>query len=344
MDDPARTLFFESPGEVSLRERSIPERGPGEVLVETRVSAISAGTELLVYRGEVPEELSVGQTLAAFEDGDEGFTFPLAYGYAAVGTVTDRGDDVDGAWEGRTVFAFNPHESHFLASPDALVPVPASLSAEAATLLPTAETATSLVLDAAPRVGERAVVHGAGVVGLFTTALLAEFPLAELAVVDPLADRRAVAERLGADTTLHPDEVGQLGDRRAADENEGMDLAVEISGDPAALDDAIDAVGYDGRVVVGSWYGTKRADLNLGGRFHRSRIDLQSSQVSTIAPELRGRWTSDRRLDRALDVLEGVPVEEVVTHRVPFADAPTAYELLADRSDASPLQVLLTYD
>jgi len=343
MSGPARSLYFEAPGEVALRERPIPEPGPEEVRVETAVSAISAGTELLVYRGEVPTDMSVDPTLDAF-DGD--FSFPVSYGYAAVGTVTACGDRVDDAWRGRSVFAFTPHESHFLAAPDSLVPVPDSLSASAAALLPTAETASNLVLDAAPAVGERVAVHGAGVVGLFTTALLAAFPLSSLVAVDPLPGRRALAGELGADETLHPDRSDRLGDRRAADEPPGLDLAIEVSGRPAALDDAVDAVGYDGRVVVGSWYGEKRADLDLGGEFHRDRIDISSSQVSTIAPDRRGRWTTDRRLDTATDLLERVPVEELVTHRVPFADAPRAYDLLdgADAGEGSPLQVLLTYD
>ena len=122
-----------APGEVAFSERPVPEPGPDEVLVETRASAISAGTELLVYRGLVADDAAVDPTLEGFDDD---FSFPVAYGYAAVGTVTACGANVDEAWHGREVFGFNPHETHFVAAPESLVPVPPSLSVEATTLLP----------------------------------------------------------------------------------------------------------------------------------------------------------------------------------------------------------------
>jgi len=330
-----RTLRFVGPREVDIAETELPEPGDNEVVVDTELSAISAGTELLVYRGEAPTDLPADATIDAL-DGD--LSYPLTYGYAAVGTVVDRGPGVDASWQGRRVFAFHPHETAFPADTDALVPVP-DLPPAAAALLPTVETATNLVLDARPRVGEAAVVFGAGLVGLCTTHLLAGFPLASLTVVEPLAERRAVAEEFGADRAVSPATFERPGNERGPP---GADLVVELSGRPATLDDAVDAAGYDGRVLVGSWYGTKRADLGLGGRFHRNRVSVESSQVSTIAPDLRGRWTTDRRLETALDRLRGIAVDSLVSHRVPFEDAQRAYQLL-DTDAPEALGVLLTY-
>ncbi|MFB6304145.1 MAG: zinc-binding alcohol dehydrogenase [Haloferacaceae archaeon] len=340
----ARSLYFEAPGEVALRERPVPDPGPEEVRVRTRVSAVSAGTELLVYRGKVPRGLAVDDALEAFDG--ETFTFPLKYGYAAVGRVTACGDDVDDAWRGRRVLAYNPHETHFTASPSSLVRIPEGLSDDAAALLPTVETAASLVLDTAPRLGERVVVHGAGPVGLTTTGLLAEFPLDALAVVDPVGRRRDLAREFGADVAAPPADLDDVLARHADADPDGMDAAVELSGDPTALDDAVDAVGYDGRVVVGSWYGDAGARLSFDGHFHRDRIEVRSSQVSTLDPELRGRWTRDRRLSTAMDRLDALPLDGLVTHRVPFDEAPSAYRALDGESDDeedSPVQVLLTY-
>ncbi len=324
-------LYFTGRRAVETRPVDVGPVGEDEVVVETDASAISAGTELLVYRDQAPAGVRVDETIDAL-DGD--FSYPLRYGYATAGEVVEAGTEVDEDWLGRTVFSFRPHQTRFVDRPDALIAVPDGVTAEEATLLPTVETATNVVLDCAPRIGETAVVFGAGVVGLWTARLLAAFPLDRLVVVDPIETRRAAARAFGADAAIRPDVVGD----RVSD----VDLAVELSGRPSVLDDAVGAVGYDGRVVVGSWYGSKRVNVDLGGRFHRDRVSIASSQVSTIDPALRGRWDTDRRLDVALDWLDRVDAASLISHRIPFADAADAYDLL-DRRPEEALQVLLTY-
>ncbi|AXR76265.1 zinc-dependent alcohol dehydrogenase [Natrarchaeobaculum sulfurireducens] len=327
----ARALYFT--GERTVETRSIEIDGPesDELLIETEFSAVSAGTELLVYRNETPSEIAVDETIESLS-GE--FSYPMQYGYAAVGKVTSVGRDVDSDWIGTRVFGFNPHQTRFSAHPDDVLKLPPGVHAESATLLPTVETATNLTLDTGPRLNEQVVVFGAGVIGLWTVRLLSEFPLSDLVVVDPIENRRKLAAELGADTVCPPERL---------DENiTGVDVAVELSGQPDVLDDAIDVVGYDGRVIVGSWYGTKRAPIDLGGRFHRNRIDLVSSQVSTITPELRGRWDTDRRMDTAREWLERTDTDAFVSHRIPFEEAKRAYELLDERAE-SAVQVVLTY-
>ncbi len=328
-----RSLYFTDPRETELRTTTFTP-DDDEVVVESRVSAINGGTELLLYRGEAPTDMSADETIDALRDD---LSFPLRYGYAAVGEVVSTGKAIAGDWTGQRVFAFNPHESRFAARPDCLVPVPDDVTAETAAMLPSVETATSLVLDGRPRIGERVVVFGAGVVGLCTIGVLSAFPLERLVAVDPLSDRREHARRMGADEAVTPEEAST-----AVSDADGADLAYELSGRPAGLDDAISVTGYDSRVVVGSWYGTKRAPLDLGTEFHRDRITIESSQVSTLSPESRGRWSKARRMNTALEHLRALPVESLVTHRIPFSDAPSAYRLLDERTD-SPLQVLLVY-
>lgn len=327
----ALSLRFVEPRTVEVERHEIPTPAADEVLVQSRWSLVSGGTELLIYRGEAPPELEAD---LAFDTLDGDLSFPLKYGYANVGEVTEVGVSVPPTWEGRTVFAFNPHESHFTVGTDELFPVSGEVPAEIATFVPCAETAVNLVLDGAPRIGERVVVFGAGLVGLLTVATLAEFPLERLTVVEPLATRREQATRLGADEAVAP---------AAVEDEDGADLIYELSGSPDALDDAIELVGYDGRVIVGSWYGRKRADLDLGGYFHRERISIASSQVSTIAPELRGRWNKDRRMDVTWRRLRSVPVDDLITHRLPITEAGRAYELL-DSDPENALGVLFTYD
>lgn len=332
----AKTLYFTGPRAVRVEDEAVPEPAADEVLVRTRVSAVSAGTELLVYRGEAPETLEVDEEIEALS-GD--LRYPLQYGYAAVGDVVDQGATIEESWHGRTVFAFSPHRTHFTTRPDQLYPVPNDVPCATATLLPVAETATNLVLDGRPMVGERVVVFGAGMVGLFTTRLLASFPLERLTVVDPVDRRRELARMMGADEAVPPGQSAAIGE---CGDPSGADLVYELSGTPETLDDAIDAVGYDGRIVAGSWYGRKRAAIDLGGFFHRSNVTLMSSQVSRIRPANRGRWTKDRRIGVAWEHLRSVHTERLVTHRIPFDDAASAYELLDD-GPADALQVLLMY-
>lgn len=344
---PARSLFFVGPREVDVRERPVPDPDSDEVLVQTSVSAVSPGTERLIYRGEAPRDLSADPSIPSLSGT---LDYPLQYGYAAVGTVTAVGDDIDDEWLDRRVFAFNPHESHFLADPANLHAVPDECSDERAALLPNVETALNFVMDGRPVVGERVAVFGQGVVGLLTTTLLARFPLERLVTVDTVARRRELSRSFGADESLTPADAraelspvsGRAQDADDADVPTGVDLAYELSGNPDALDAAIGVTGYDGRVVIGSWYGEKRSELALGGRFHRSRIDLQSSQVSTIAPDLRGRWTSERRLARAWDWLSRVDTDQLVTHRVPLEQASDAYHRL-DTDREETVQILFTY-
>lgn len=329
-----RALHFVAPRRVEVREEPPAALAAGEVRVATVVSAVSPGTELLIYRGEVPEGMAIDAVLPALSGG---FAFPLKYGYAAVGRVVEVGEGVGAEWRDRLVFAFHPHQSHFTASTDELLPVPGGIAPEAAAFLPNVETAVNFLMDGRPVVGERVVVFGQGVVGLLTTALLARLPLASLVTVDRHALRRQRSRELGAGAVLDPEEAGGLEGLRGS-----ADLTYEVSGSPAALEQAIAATGFAGRVVVGSWYGAKRVALDLGGAFHRSRIELLSSQVSSLAPRFSARWSKARRLEVAWRLLAGLDPARLVTHRFPLAEAPAAYELL-DRRPEEAIQVVLTY-
>ena len=340
----ARALYFTAPSQVSVREEPLPPPAPGQVLVQTIVSAISPGTELLIYRGQAPTDIPLDETITALAGT---FAFPLRYGYAAVGRVIAVGSAAEEAWQGRLIFAFQPHASHFLGLPEALLPVPDTLSPEEAAFLPNMETAVNFLMDGHPVIGEQVVVFGQGVVGLLTTALLARFPLSRLVTLDHFPWRRERSLALGAHLSLDanaPDALARLQDGlREGHPDTGADLTYELSGNPAALDHAIAVTGFSGRIVIGSWYGRKRADLNLGGRFHRSRLRLISSQVSTLAPEWGGRWTKRRRLQVAWDMLQQLRPAPLITHRFPMAQAGEAYALLDQHPEAA-LQVLLTYE
>jgi Threonine dehydrogenase and related Zn-dependent dehydrogenases len=326
-----RAVEFAGPQSVRVVEETV-EVAPDELVVATERSAISAGTELLVYRGEVPKEMSADTTIDVL---DGNLRYPLRYGYAGVGRVVGQGADVPESWRGERVFSFHPHATHMLVPPDAIVPLPDELDAERACMLPSVETALAIVQDARPEIGARVAVFGAGVIGVMTSMLLAMMPLVEVVVIDPAAERRAAAGALDGVAAVHPEAM--------ADAEPRFDLGFELSGNPAALDQCISLMRYDGEVVVGSWYGTKQAQLDLGMRYHRNHISVRSSQVSTVPPQLRGRWTKDRRLEAALEAVGQLPLRSLITHRIPLDEVPDAYARLA-QGDHEMLQVLLTYD
>lgn len=338
-----RAVFFVAPGAVEVREELLTAPAAGQVTVQTEVSAISPGTELLFYRGQVPTHIAVDVNIAALAGT---VRYPLKYGYAAVGRVTEVGAGAAETWLGRRVFAFNPHESAFHAAPADLIPLPDGLTAEEAAFLPNMETAVNLTLDGAPAGGEQVAVLGQGVVGLLTTALLARFPLAALVTLDRFSRRRAQSLAWGATASLDPADVDAIPAARALLQGgrayAGADLVYELTGSPATLDDAIALAGFNSRIVIGSWYGSKRAAVDLGGRFHRERLRLISSQVSTVAPEWSGRWSKGRRLAWAVELLAQVRPAALITHRFPVEQAAAAYRLL-DEAPGETIQVMLTY-
>lgn len=337
-------LYFNAPYEVSVQEEDAPAPAAGQLLVETLFSAISAGTELLMYRGQAPADIPLDENIPALAVDN---SYPFKYGYAAVGRVKALGEGVAREWQGQNVFSFHPHESCFTCSTEDVIQIPAGVSLEEAAFLPNVETAISFLMDGRPLVGEKVAVFGQGIVGLLTTALLSRMPLARLLTFDKYALRRKASLAQGAHASFDseaPETMKEaLSMLREDNVDDCADLSYEISGNPSALDKAIALTGNDGRIIIGSWYGQKRADLDFGGRFHRSRIRLLSSQVSTIAPELTGRWNKARRLRLAFAMLRELKPARLITQRFPLRRAAEAYSLI-DKHPEEVIQVVLTYD
>lgn len=327
---PAKTLFFTAPRQVEVRESNLPLLKEDEVLVETICSAISAGTEMLVYRDQFPQ-LKDSHDAVSSE-----LKYPLAYGYACVGKVREIGKVVGKEWQDRLVFSFQPHTSHFVSKPENLFPIPNSLKPENACFLPNMETAVNLVQDGAPILGERVLVLGQGIVGLLTASLLHEFPLENLTVVDAIELRRKAMKEIEGQMSkvnkLSPSDL----------QSSSFDLVFELTGSPSALNTAIEHTSFSGRIVIGSWYGQKRAEIDLGGSFHRSRIQLISSQVSSISPTLSGRWDKSRRFEVAWQALERIQPQKWITHRFSLNEAANAYRLL-DENSHETIQVVFDY-
>jgi 2-desacetyl-2-hydroxyethyl bacteriochlorophyllide A dehydrogenase len=327
----ARALWFVGPHSVEVRESDIPEPGPDEALVRTAFSGISPGTELLAYRGEIDDTVALDDTLPALSGR---FSYPFRYGYSCVGFV-ERGRALD---EGTPVFAFQPHQDRFVVTAGDALEIH-GLDPRTATLFPLVETAFQVSLDAEHAHGALVVVAGLGVVGLLV-ALLLQRDGAQVLGSEPLTWRREVAQSLGVEAVT-PGDL-DAGVARATDQR-GAPLLVEVSGNPAALADGLRVLSHEGTALVVSWYGTKPVTLPLGAEFHRRRLTIRSSQVSSIPARLAGEWTRERRRRVALELMAELPLDAVATHEFPFTEAETAFRHV----DAAPpglLHAALCYE
>jgi 2-desacetyl-2-hydroxyethyl bacteriochlorophyllide A dehydrogenase len=336
---PAVSVWFASPRTVELRTSSAPAPGRGEVRVEALFSGISHGSEMMVYRGEVPSRLALDATLSTLQGS---FSFPVKYGYASVGRVVDVGSEVEELAEGDLVFAFNPHETCYTVPATVVIKLPQELDPRIGVFAANVETALNSLLDAVPRLGERVVVIGQGVVGLLITQLVRRAGASLVITSDLYEKRRQLSRSAGADVALDPSAESLAERVSALTGGTGADVVIEASGQPRALDDAITAAAHEGRVVIVSWYGAKRAELALGSDFHRKRLTLKSSQVSNLDPSLAPRWTIRRRRELAVRYLGELLLDELISHVLPFDRAAEAYRLI-DEQQGEVIQVVLDY-
>jgi len=311
MEHTARAFWLRSPGEGEIRSVSLPEPGPGEVRVRTRYSAVSRGTETLVFRGGVPESQYEAMR-APFQEGD--FPGPVKYGYLNVGVV-EHGPP---ALLGRTVFCLYPHQTRFVVPADRVIAVPDDVPPSRAILAGTVETAVNALWDAAPLVGDRVAVVGAGMVGCSVARLLVGFPGVRVQLVDTDPTRAVVAERLGVDFASP---------ERAAGE---CDLVLHASATEDGLIRSLELLALDGEVIELSWYGDRRVSLPLGEFFHSRRLVVRGSQMGAVPPARRARRSFADRLSLALRLLADPAFDTLITGQSGFADLPSVLPRLAD--------------
>jgi NADPH:quinone reductase-like Zn-dependent oxidoreductase len=312
-----RAYWVREPGVGELRPAILPDPGPDDVLVRTRFSGISRGTETLVFAGRVPVDQYAAMR-APFQEGD--FPAPVKYGYLSVGVVEAGPADL----LGRTVFCLHPHQTAYVVPAAAVVPVPPGVPAERAVLAGTVETAVNALWDARPRLGDRVTVVGAGMVGCCVAALLARIPGVRVQLVDTDPGKAAVARALGV-PFVGPSEAA--GDR---------DLVVHASATGAGLRRSLELLAPEGTVLELSWYGDREVELSLGGAFHSRRLAIRASQVGTVA---RPDRTFTERLALALELLRDPAFDALISGRSRFAELPDVFA-----GGLPALCHLITYD
>jgi len=320
----AQAFWVVAPSLGEIRAQPLRSRAPGELLIRTLVSAISRGSESLVFRGEVPES-EWRRMRCPFQEGE--FPAPVKYGYSVVGIVEEGPVEA----LGRRVFCLHPHQDRFIASEDGVIDVPDDVPDRRATLAANMETAVNGLWDATPGPGDRIAVIGAGVVGCLTAALAARLPGAEVELIDIDPNRESIATALGCRFAAPC---------KACPE---ADLVIHASGTPEGLSTALAIAGFEATVLEMSWYGTRTVPLALGGAFHSRRLTLRSSQVGAVPAVRRQRWSRQRRLALALSLLRDPVFDVLLSGESAFAALPELMPRLA-RSPAGVLCHTLRYD
>lgn len=299
----ARAFWLATPGRGEIRAERLKPPDPDEALVRTLYSSVSRGTESLVFRGEVPPS-QYRAMRAPFQQGD--FPAPVKYGYCSVGVV----EAGPATLHGHTVFCLYPHQDRYVVPVAALTPVPPAIPAGRAVLAANLETALNVLWDAAPRLGDRLTVIGAGVVGCLIARLAGRLPGCTVQLVDVDPRREAIAHHLGVRFALPEQAEGE------------RDCVIHASGSPAGLATALGLAGFEATVVEASWFGARSVSLPLGEAFHSQRLTIQSSQVGHIAAAQRRRWDQRRRMATVMALLDDPALDALIGGESPFTDLP----------------------
>ena len=314
----ATALWYVDRGRLALRTEQLPPTNQDTARIATLYSAISRGTERLIYLGAVPETEHT-RMRAPLQIGD--FPFPVKYGYCAVGVVEEGPKQL----QGHVAFCLQPHQDNFVAPAATCIRVPQGIPPKRATLAANMETALNGHWDASTKPGDRVIVIGGGIVGLLTAYLAAQIPGAEVTLVDTSEQRRAVATELG------------IAFAKPAEIDHEADVVFHTSATASGMQSAIDAAGFEATVVEMSWYGAREIGLSLGGAFHSKRLRLISSQVGHVGGNQRPRWSFRRRLAKALELCTDARLDVLVTAEIPFNEAPEALPgVFADQSSNLP--------
>ncbi|HEY3060383.1 MAG TPA: zinc-binding alcohol dehydrogenase [Chloroflexota bacterium] len=340
-------VALRAPRQVELVDEPSRQLAPDEVRVRTLYSGVSAGTEMAFYRGTNPYlHKRWDPELRLFVSSEaQTVEYPLlTWGYEEVGEVVEVGGNVD-VKRGTRVFGTWGHRAEYVAPASSLSGrvLPADAEPLLGIFSHIGAIALNGVLDTSVRLGETVAVFGLGVVGQLVAQLL-RLAGARVIGVDLLAERRRTAQELGIHVVLDAADrdIGQQ--VRALTDARGADVCVEASGFPKALHEAIRSCAYASRVVALGFYQGEGLGVFMGEEFHHNRINLVSSQIGGLAPELQHRWDRARLVDTfmQLAISGAVRCTELITHRAPATEAAELFRLI-DEQPRSVLQAVLDF-
>ncbi len=316
----SKALWHISKKQTAIVETNLRPTTPNQVLIQSKYSLISTGTERLVAQGKVP--LSLHQKMRVpYMKGH--FTFPLKYGYSVVGEILSEGN-----WKGKLVHLMHPHQDYIVADLQSLTFLPETIPPRRAVLISNVETAVNAVWDSQVSMGDRVLVVGFGMIGSLVARLLSFMPAVEVFVLEQDAYRKKLAIEMGF---------------KIFEGTSSFDCSFHISGSSDGLQLCIDSVGKEGTIVELSWYGTKSSTISLGGEFHYQRKRIISSQVGQIPTSKSHRWDYTRRKALVMKLLDNPVFEEHLTHDLSLERCPSFFQNLRENKQADGLAWVINY-
>ena len=358
-------------GRIILEEIPVPSPASGAVLIRTSRSLISAGTErMLVDFGragwiekirqqperaqQVLDKMRADGVLATLEAVRSKLDQPIPLGYCNAGRVAAVGAGAAEFSVGDRVVSNGSHAEFVAVGRNLCARIPESVGDDEAVFAPLAAIALQGLRLAGPAIGERFCVIGLGLIGLIAVQLLRANGCRVLGV-DPDPAKTALARRFGADV-VDPDAAEDvLKSAESFSAGQGIDavLITAATDSNQPVEQAARMCRQRGRIVL---IGVTGLELNRAD-FYKKEISFQVS--CSYGPgrydevyENRGidypfglvRWTEQRNFQAALQLMESgqLDVRPLISHRFAFDGAGAAYDLLADRTQAS-LGIMLDY-
>ena len=351
-----RTLVLDGPRRLRLAEQPSRPLGAGEVRLKSRLSGISHGTELSLYRGTSAFTDKVfDKGLRAFVEPPAGSAsaYPVTLGYEMISEVVEVAPDVTEVRPGDLVHTGTPHQEETvldvatsLQATYPLVVLPTSERVERALFISLAAVALQAVHDAEIKLGDSVSVHGLGAIGLMTVQMCRLDGIQNVVGVDPDGRRRDLAVKFGATHVLDPAAERPVGLAiRDINDGNGMDVAIDVSGSDHGLQGALAAAGLGANVVAAGFYQGGAGNLRLGEEFHHNRLSIIASIGGWGAPNRHAPlWNRRRVLAAATSLLftDRVSVEGLLDRSYPFDRAPEAYQWL-DGEPQGAVKVALDY-
>jgi len=301
---------------VEVQERELGATEPGHVCVRTEYSMVSTGTELHTIQGTHTQDRP----------------FPRMTGYIAVGRVIGVGDGVETLAMGDRVLFSAAHFEMWDFPVARCIPVPEGIASEMAVCTTLLGISIRGVRAGKVQLGDSVAVFGQGVIGAFATHLSKLAGACPVIAVDPVVKRREVAEALGADVTIDPmkEDVSE----RIAEltGGAGVQAAIEATATPRVITQLPAVTAAGGRIVVlGGIHG--RAELDLYTHFQKS----DQVMIGCGAPHAEDHpyTTADANVAALHRMMAAgmINTEPVITHRVPYAEAPEIYRMLIEEKD-----------
>lgn len=357
-------------GKMEITELPCPQVTKGQVLIQTRASLISAGTErmlvkfskasLLQKARQQPEKVKhvldkiitdgLMPTLeAVFRKLDE----PLSLGYCNVGTVLEAGAGVTDIQTGDRVVSNGPHAEVVCVPHNLCVKIPDSVTDEQASFTVLASIALQGLRLANPTLGEKFMVFGMGLIGLLTAQLLRANGC-EVMGVDINADRLKLAEKFGVKTVNISAGIDPVAAANVWTGELGVDgvLITAFAKKDQIIHQSAESCRKRGRIVLvgivdmslqrNDFY-KKEISFQVSCSYGPGRYDEKYEQAGQDYPPGYVRWTERRNFQTVLAAMRAgqLKVDELVTDRFVFNDALSAYEKI--QNDADSLGVILQY-